>query len=116
MNSSCHYSLKNVAFYVYYFLEYAKLLIEYESIKRENETLNEQYLMAELENFEITSYYEQILSEEKAKTAQCEAEYTEKLQMLYINDSPPPSPPRLVSVSPSPTSPPPPAIPDDDDD
>jgi hypothetical protein len=73
--------------------------------------------MAELENFEITSYYEQILAEEKAKTAQYEAEYTQKLQVLYINNSPPPpSSPRLKSTSQTSTSPPPPAIPDDDDD
>jgi hypothetical protein len=61
--------------------------------------------MAELENFEITSHYEQILAEEKVKTAQCEIEYTQKLQVS--------SSPRLKSISPSP---PPPAIPDDDDD
>jgi hypothetical protein len=69
--------------------------------------------MAELDNFEITSYYEQILAEEKAKTAQYEVEYTQKLQFLYANNpSPPPSP----SISRTSTSPPLPAIPDDDDD
>ncbi len=72
--------------------------------------------MAELENFEITSYYEQILAEEKAKTAQYEAEYTQKLQCLYAHDSSPPSSPRLISISRTSLSPPPPAIPDDDDD
>jgi len=97
------------------FLEYAKLLVEYESLKRENEQLSEQYLIAELENFEITSYYEQILAEEKAKTVQCETEYTEKLRVLYANDSSPPSSPRLKSNSRTSISPLPPAIPDDDD-
>jgi len=93
--------------------EYAKLLVEYESLKRENQFLNEQYIMVELENFELTSYYEQILAEEKAKTAQYEIDYTEKLQNLYDNDSPPASSPRLISISTSPLLP---AIPDDDDD
>ncbi len=65
-----------------YFSEYSKLSTEYESIKHENEALNEQYLIVELENFEITSYYEQILAEEKAKTDQLEIEYTEKLKTL----------------------------------
>lgn len=103
-------------------LEYAKLSVEYESLKRENDLLNEQYLTAELENFEITSYYEQILAEEKEKTAQYEAEYTQKLQLLYDNDSSPPlpspsSPPSCqTSSSRISTSPPPPAIPDDGDD
>jgi hypothetical protein len=69
--------------------------------------------MVELENFELTSYYEQILAEEKAKTAQYEIDYTEKLQNLYDNDSPPASSPRLISISTSPLLP---AIPDDDDD
>ena len=55
-------------------LDYEELLREYEEIKQENEALNEQYLGAELENFEITSYYEQVLAEEKAKTARLEAE------------------------------------------
>jgi hypothetical protein len=99
-----------------FFLEYAKLLVEYESLKRENEQLNEQYLMVELENFEITSYYEQILTEEKTKTAQYEIEYTKKLQILYTNNSSPPSSPRLKSNSRTSTSPLLPAIPDDDDD
>jgi hypothetical protein len=98
------------------FLEYAKLLVEYQSLKRENELLNEQYLMGELENFEITSYYEQILAEEKSKTAQYEIEYTQKLQIVDANDSSLPSSPRLISLSQTSTSPPPPAIPDDDDD
>ena len=66
--------------------------------------------MAELENFELTSYYEQILSEEKAKTAQYEIDYTEKLRNLYANHSPSSS--HLKSSSASPL---PPAIPDDDD-
>ncbi|CAF3192536.1 unnamed protein product, partial [Rotaria sp. Silwood2] len=96
--------------------EYAKLLVEYESLKRENEALNEQYIMVELENFEITSYYEQILIEEKAKTAQYEAEYTEKRQLLYKNGSLPPSSSRPESVSRTSTSLSPPAIPDGDDD
>jgi hypothetical protein len=72
--------------------------------------------MAELENFEITSYYEQILTEEKAKTSQYEIEYTQKLKILYANDSSPPSSPRLKSNSRTSISPLPPAIPDDDDD
>ncbi len=109
--------LEMIFIFIFIILEYAKLIVEYESLKRENELLNEQYLMAELENFEITSYYEQILAEEKAKTAQYETEYTQKLQVLYINNSsPPPSSPRLKSTSQTSTSPPPPAIPDDDDD
>jgi len=45
------------------------------------------------------------LPKKKVKTAQCEIEYTQKLQVS--------SSPRLKSISPSP---PPPAIPDDDDD
>lgn len=73
-------------------------------MKLENEGLNEQYLSAELENFEITSYYEQILAEEKAKTARYEAEYTDKLRCLLADDS-------SSRTSPSP---PPPAVPDDD--
>ncbi|CAF1155133.1 unnamed protein product [Adineta steineri] len=98
--------------------EYTKLLVEHESLKHENEVLNEQYLMTELENFEMTSYYEQILAEEKAKTAQYETEYTQILQWLYDNDSPLPSSPHhhLISISQTSLSPPLPAIPDDDDD
>ncbi|CAF1169629.1 unnamed protein product [Adineta ricciae] len=79
--------------------EYRKLLCEHEALKHENELLHEQYLTAELENFELTSYYEQILAEEKAKTAQYETEYTRKLECLYADGA----------------SPLPPAIPDDDD-
>jgi hypothetical protein len=90
-----------------------KLLVEYESLKHDHEVLNEQYLMAELENFEITSYYEQVLAEEKAKTAQCEVEYTQKLEILYANNS---SPPRLRTISQTSSSPLIPASPDDDDD
>ncbi len=71
--------------------------------------------MAELENFEITSYYEQILTEEKAKTSQYEIEYTQKLKILYANNSSPPSSPRLKSNSRTSISPSLPAIPDDDD-
>ncbi|CAF1106945.1 unnamed protein product [Adineta steineri] len=67
--------------------EHAKLLVEYESMKHENDTLNEQYLTAELENFEITSYYEQILAEEKAKTAQLQADYEQKSATLNTNNS-----------------------------
>ncbi|CAF0934534.1 unnamed protein product [Rotaria sordida] len=96
--------------------EYAKLLVEYESLKHENEVLNEQYITAELENFEITSYYEQILLEEKAKTAQYEAEYTEKLRLLYTNDSIPQSSSRPTSITRTSTSLSPPAVPDGDDD
>ncbi|CAF3457158.1 unnamed protein product [Rotaria sp. Silwood1] len=96
--------------------EYSKLLVEYESLKLENEALNEQYIMTELENFEITSYYEQILIEEKAKTAQYEAEYTEKLQLLYKNDSHPSSSSCSTNASRTSTSLSPPAIPDGDDD
>ena len=71
-------------------------------MKRENDELNEQYLAAELENFEITSYYEQILAEEKAITAQLEAEYTEKLKALHKDPSSPPTvSPSLSSKSPS---------------
>jgi len=40
-----------------------------------------------LENFEITSYYEQILAEEKAKTLQLEREYTKKVEILHNNSS-----------------------------
>lgn len=54
------------------------MLAEYESLKQENEALNEQYLAVELENFEMTSYYEQILAEEQAKTLQLEIEYAQK--------------------------------------
>lgn len=86
------------------FLEYAKLLVEYESLKRENEQINEQYITAELENFEITSYCEQILAEEKLKTAQYEFEYIQKIQDLS-------SPDKTISRTPTP-----PPIPDDDDD
>ncbi|CAF1154118.1 unnamed protein product [Adineta ricciae] len=69
--------------------ECARLLAEYETLKQENDLLNEQYLTVELENFEITSYYEQSLNEEKAKTARLEAEYAEKLQQSNVNQSPP---------------------------
>jgi hypothetical protein len=83
---------------IYFHLaEHEKLLAEIESVKRENEELNEQYLAAELENFEITSYYEQILAEEKATTAQLEAEYTQKLKALHTNH---PSPPNVTPSSP----------------
>ena len=50
-------------------LEYAQLLVDYDAVQRENKALNEQYIMVELENFEISSYYEQILAEEKEKIA-----------------------------------------------
>lgn len=86
-------------------LEYAKLLAECESLKRENEHLNDQYLMAELENFELTSYYEQILSEEKAKTEEYQRMYRENLSSLS---------PCLKSLSLNSPSPPLPPIPDDD--
>lgn len=75
-------------------------------MKRENDFLNEQYLLIELENFEITSYYEQVLAEAKAKTNEYERIYTEKLRES----------PRLKSLSSNSSSPPLPAIPDEDDD
>ena len=55
-------------------LEYQTLIDEYESLKRENEDLNEQYIAAELENFELTLEYEQLLDEDKSETVfrQCE--------------------------------------------
>ncbi|UJR23002.1 hypothetical protein I4U23_026028 [Adineta vaga] len=96
--------------------EYANLLAEYELLKHENEMLNEQYLTAELENFELTSYYEQTLAEEKVKTLQYEAEYTQKLECLYANDLSSESSPNPRSLSRTSSSPLPPAIPDDDDD
>jgi hypothetical protein len=71
--------------------EYATLSTKYESIKHENDILNEQYLTTELENFEITSYYEQILAEEKAKTLQLEIEYNRKLKSSNVNSSSPKS-------------------------
>ena len=61
--------------------------------------LNEQYVMAELENFEITSYYEQILDEEKVKTAQYEVEYIEKVRSLNVNDSRTSKSPSLPVIS-----------------
>jgi hypothetical protein len=72
-------------------VEYATLSTKYESIKHENDALNEQYLTVELENFEITSYYEQILAEEKAKTIQLETEYNRKLKTLNAHSSSSPS-------------------------
>lgn len=77
--------------------------------------MNEQYIQAELENFEISAYYEQILAEEKAKTAQMEAEYTEKLEILYANHSIQSPSLDHTNTSESSTSLSPPAIPDDDD-
>ncbi len=74
-----------------FFSEYATLSTKYESIKHENDILNEQYLTTELENFEITSYYEQILAEEKAKTLQLEIEYNRKLKSSNVNSSSPKS-------------------------
>lgn len=55
--------------------------------------------MAELETFELTSYYEQILSEEKAKTAEYQRQTLPSLSKSLSLHSP---------------SPPLPAIPDDD--
>ncbi|CAM4773544.1 unnamed protein product [Rotaria magnacalcarata] len=89
--------------------EYAKLLAEYESKKLENESLNEQYLAAELENFEITSYYEQILSEEQDKTIQLEAEYAQKSKILNSKQPFSPSSPCLMNP-PSSKWPPEPAL------
>ncbi|CAF1002542.1 unnamed protein product [Rotaria magnacalcarata] len=89
--------------------EYAKLLAEYESKKLENESLNEQYLAAELENFEITSYYEQVLSEEQDKTIQLEAEYAQKSKILNSKQPFSPSSPCLMNP-PSSKWPPEPAL------
>jgi hypothetical protein len=88
----------------FHFVEHARLSAEYESIKHENEILNEHYLTAELENFEISSYYEQILAEEKAKTAQLENEYTQTLKALGFNYSSPPSSPQSFNTSSSTTT------------
>lgn len=63
-------------------------------MKADNDTLNEHYLSVELENFEIGSYYEQILSEEKAKTMQLEAAYQDKLKAKDANTSSLPLPPK----------------------
>ena len=73
-------------------LDYAELLVECRSLKQENEALTEQYLLAELENFEINSYYEQILVEERAKVAHYQSIYTDKLRLLH---QPSPSPPAI---------------------
>ena len=56
-------------------------------MKADNNTLNENYLSVELENFEIGSYYEQILAEEKAKTTRLEAAYHDKLKAKDANTS-----------------------------
>lgn len=56
-------------------------------MKVDNDALNEQYLSVELENFEIGSYYEQILGEETAKTAELEAAYQAKLKDKHTNIS-----------------------------
>ena len=86
-------------------VEYARLLVDYESVQRENKALNEQYIMAELENFEITSYYEQILAEEKEKVAQWATKVHQATSPICTIDE--------SSASMSPLLP---AIPDDDDD
>ncbi|CAF3587698.1 unnamed protein product [Rotaria socialis] len=96
--------------------EYTKLLVEYKSLTCENDGLNEQYLQAELENFEITSYYEQVLADATAETAQLEAEYTEKLEIVYANGTVTSASSRPASVSRTSTSLTPPAIPDEDND
>lgn len=87
--------------------------MEYEALKQDNEALNEQYLAAELENFEITSYYEQILAEEKAKTAQLEAEYKAKSKASKSSQSSTPSSPCLINISSTSKSPPPSITPED---
>ena len=61
-------------------LGYEKLLQDYQTIQQENEALNEQYLSAELENFEISSYYQQVLAEEEAKTVELEDQRAKKSQ------------------------------------
>ena len=86
------------------FVEYARLLVDYESVQRENKALNEQYVMAELENFEITSYYEQILAEEREKRVQCATQVHQATSPICTIDE--------SSASMSPLLP---AIPDDDD-
>ncbi|CAF4667870.1 unnamed protein product, partial [Rotaria magnacalcarata] len=71
---------------------------------------------AELENFEITSYYEQILADVTAETAQLEAEYTEKLEIVYANGTVTSTSSRPTSASRTSTSLTPPTIPDEDND
>ena len=93
------------------FPDYAELVMECQSLKDENEALADRYLMAELENFEITSHYEQILAEEQAKVAHYESIYTNKLRLLHADDSSLLLSSRRPSSS---TTPSPPAIPDDD--
>lgn len=72
-------------------LEYANLSNEYQSTQAEHDALNEQYLNVELESFEIGSYYELTLAEEKAKTVQLEARYHEQLQAKTSRSSLPSS-------------------------
>lgn len=57
-----------IELFVFSILEYETLLQEYETIQKENAALNEEYLMAELENFELKSYYDQLLAEKQQKT------------------------------------------------
>ena len=84
-------------------LEYAQLLVDYDAVQRENKALNEQYIMVELENFEISSYYEQILAEEKEKIAPRVTKVHQGTSPMCTMDESSPSMSPLL-----------PAIPDDD--
>lgn len=52
--------------------------IEYENLQKENEKLNDEFILAELENFEIHCFYNRIFAEEKHQLVQLESIYKEK--------------------------------------
>ena len=72
---------------------------DYQSLQTEHSNLTDQYLTAELENFQLNCYYEQILAEERLKLTEYQSIYSNKFRRLHRNDS---------------SSPPPPPIPDND--
>ena len=52
--------------------EYSQLLSDYERLQSEHRVLQDEYIRAELENFEIRCYYDQLLAEERSKLVEYE--------------------------------------------
>lgn len=59
--------------------EYAQLMIDYQTLQAENTKLTDEYLLAELENFELNCHYDQLLVEERARLRHYQSVCTREL-------------------------------------
>jgi len=66
--------------------EFSQLSIEYENLQKENQNLNDEFILAELENFEIHCFYDRIFAEEKNQLVQLESIYKENSIDVHTDD------------------------------